>query len=238
VLSAVVPARALELILPISKFMRTSLLFKFGLTLIGAGCALALASCSPPKFYEVVQPQFKSQPDCGFVQNVYGERISWKDKLPIAVNIHESVPVEFRATLIKALTSWETTAGRKLFDVREVSASGPIEPRQDGANVIYFMNQWEAQKSTEQARTSVYWVGDQIKEFDIRLNAKDFKFYTEMPQNGLEVHLLSLMIHEVGHALGLKHRDTSPSVMGTYLASNFTRDQLTPVDRQSFACEY
>ena len=60
-------------------------------------------------------PKFKSQPDCGFQKNIYGERISWKDRIPIRVQIHSSFPAEYLSTLESAMKTWENSAGKKLF---------------------------------------------------------------------------------------------------------------------------
>ncbi len=210
--------------------------FKYRLTLILS--MLLLSACAPNKFFEAFQPQYKSQDDCGFVQNVYGERISWKGRYPILLQVHESVPVEFHASLAASLENWERVVGKKMFQVVNWSAKGPLTPRQDGVNVIYNLQEWEEAKHAEQARTSVYWVGDQIKEFDIRLNSKNFRFYSDEPQNGFDVHLPSLFVHEIGHALGLKHKDSGGSVMATYLASNISRNEIAITDRQTLACEY
>lgn len=202
------------------------------------GSVLALSACAPQKFLSALNPQYSSQEACGFVQNVYGERISWKGKLPIQLQIHESVPAEYYPAIEETLRNWEAATGRKLFEVVSWGARGPNQPRQDGTNMIYLLNTWEDGKSQEQARTSVYWVGDQIREADIRLNAKDFDFYVDQTDNGRAVHMASLLIHEFGHVLGLKHQDQVPSVMGTYLASHTVRSSISEADLAAVRCEY
>lgn len=202
------------------------------------GSILALTACAPQRFLSALSTQPASQETCGFVQNVYGERISWKGKTPITLAIHESIPAEDYPAVEEALKIWETAAGKKLFDVVTWGQRGPLNPRQDGENVIYLLDTWEANKPQEQARTSVYWVGDQIREADIRLNGKDFSFYVDEPTTTRQVHLTSLLVHELGHVLGLKHQDQSVSVMATYLASNTVRDTVSPSDLQSVRCEY
>lgn len=183
-------------------------------------------------------PKHKDEPDCGFVQNVYGERISWKTTEPITFYVHESFPQEMRPALESAFKVWEKSLNRVVFKIAEYDYKGSLPPRQDGVNVIYWMDGWEKEKAAEQARTSVFWVGDQIKEADIRINAKNFSFYVDEPKNEKDVHLESLFVHELGHVLGLKHRDDAPSIMATYLASETVRDKLTDIDKQNLTCEY
>lgn len=212
--------------------------FKAAMIGFGFGSILALTACAPQKFMAAFGPQRSSQESCGFVQNVYGERISWKGQLPIRLSVHESVPTEFYPNIEEAIKGWETSTGRQIFEVVRWGSRGPALPRQDGDNVIYMLDSWEEAKKTEQARTSVYWVGDQIREADIRLNGKDFAFYSNAAAAGREVHMTSLVIHELGHVLGLKHEDQGGSVMATYLASNTVRSAISDSDMNSVRCEY
>ena len=208
--------------------------------------ALSFA-CSRVPFSEVFEQKYNPQFDCGFVQNVYGERISWKGKLPIHFYLHESIPQEYIPAIERAMNIWEKAAGRRLFHILSYRYSGPLQPRQDGFNVIYWMNTWDPNRPTEQGRTSVYWVGNQIKETDVRINAYNFTYYTDSSNTqsppsassfSRAIHLDSLMIHELGHVLGLKHTDDPPSVMATYLAMNTNRSELTAFDVSSLRCEY
>lgn len=202
------------------------------------GSIMALTACAPQKFLSAFGTQYAAQEPCGFVQNVYGERISWKGKLPIQLTVHESVPAEFYPAIEESMRAWEAATGKKLFEVVSWGSRGPAQPRQDGSNVIYWLDTWEEVKAQEQARTSVFWVGDQIREADIRLNAKNFTFYVDTISSSHDVHMASLLMHEFGHVLGLKHQDGSASVMATYLASNTVRSSISEFDLSSARCEY
>lgn len=189
--------------------------------------ALLIQACAP-----------KSQSDCGFVQNSYGERVSWKSEGPVTMRIHESVPAEYVAAIQSAADTWERSVGHKLFIIDINRVAGPIAPHKDGTNIIYFMDTWEANRSTEQARTSIYWNGDQIAEADIRVNAKDFRFYWNGGKTAAAVNFEALILHEMGHVLGLKHKDSGGSVMATYLPSGVDRTQLSSTDLSDIRCEY
>ena len=199
-----------------------------------------LSSCSP-----------KPQNDCGFVQNVYGQRISWKSHSPLKLYISASVPQNLRPAIYRAAATWETQLGRKVFDISEDSTQANPFPSRDQKNAIYFLKDWESDKLSEQGRTSVYWAGDEIQEADIRINAADFSYYDQNPQllTG-SARLVSqgrtatdgysfeaLMLHEMGHFLGLKHREGS-SVMATHLSAFANRTQLSGADQQAISCEY
>lgn len=199
-----------------------------------------LNSCSP-----------KAQNDCGFVQNIYGQRISWKAASAIKLVIHNSVPIELRPAVFRAAATWEQQIGHKVFEISEDSSLVPATPGRDKKNGIYFLSEWESDRKSEQGRTSVYWAGDQIQEADIRINAFDFSYYDLSPQLLIGSYSLkksgrsssdgysfeALLLHEMGHLLGLKHRDGS-TVMATQLAAFTDRTQLASVDQESISCEY
>lgn len=194
--------------------------------------AFALQACAP-----------KSQEDCGFVQNVYGERISWKGQYPVTLYLHESVPEQYTASIVSAARTWQDAAGKPLFNiVTNQRISGPINPQKDSRNIIYFLTTWEEDKPSEQARTSIFWIGDQIKEADVRINGK-FTYYWNQPgttsiNRASSINIEALIIHELGHVLGLKHKDGSNSVMATYLSNNSDRVNIADTDRSALQCEY
>ena len=197
------------------------------------GAALLLSTAL---FVQACAPK-SADNDCGFVQNSYGERVSWKNEGIVTLYIHQSVPDEYIPAIQSAADTWEKSVGHRLFNIVTTKVGGPIAPHKDGTNVIYFMDTWESNRSTEQARTSIYWNGDQIEEADIRVNAKDFKFYWS-DKIANRVNIEALILHEMGHVLGLKHKDTGGSVMATYLPSGADRVQLASTDVSDLKCEY
>lgn len=215
--------------------------FKLLTLLISFG--LMATSCSP-----------KEQKDCGFVQNVYGQRISWKSQEPIELVINSSVPASLRPAIYRAVKTWEDQIGQKMFEITEDSSRASQGPSKDGKNAIYFLSSWETERRAEQGRTSVYWADNQIMEADIRINAQNFSFYDQDPQqlilgSGVDgtVHALqnsdgynfeALVLHELGHFLGLKHTSERSSVMVTHLSAYTDRTVLSASDSESVKCVY
>lgn len=176
--------------------------------------------------------------DCGFVQTAYGQRVSWKKNIPVVLKIHPDYPVQYEEVLRQAGNKWSEAAGMTLFLFERQEALGENKSQRNGVNTIHWITDWpEAQKSL-QALTHLYWKGNQLSESDIVINSKYFQYFTTEPQDNSGVHLESLLIHELGHVLGLKHRTSMPSVMWTVLNGGIKRETLTSADRESLKCEY
>lgn len=188
---------------------------------------LVLQACAP-----------KPEEACGFVQNSQGQRVSWQNQVPVNLYIHQDVPAQFYPAIREAVDSWERQSGLRLFRLADTAYRASQSPQDDGLNVIYWMQDWESNRSTEQARTVVYYAGDTITNFDIRINAKNYNFFVDRPKTTNEVHFASLILHELGHGLGLKHQDGVGSVMATVLPSQTQRMKVSAGDLQSLKCEY
>ena len=152
--------------------------------------------------------------------------------------IHESVPTKYREAVTKALNRWDQALGsRPIFQVAGVINQGS-EPVQDRVSVIYWRDKWDGQKAGEQARTTVFWKGNQILEADVQINGQDFSFFWDNQALSGAVDVESLFVHEFGHVLGLAHSASEGSVMATRLASGVLRRSPSKTDLDSLRCEY
>jgi hypothetical protein len=184
------------------------------------------------------------QPSCNFVENSRSQRISWGSNLPVVMYIDQSVPAQYYSAVRAAMDEWNQRIGREVFELGGVSQDS-TGPTRDSRNVIYFMKEWEPNKTFEQARTTVYWADEQISEADIRVNIRDFAYSNSAVPVAGQVDFQSLMIHEMGHVLGLAHTTAPGSVMVKTLPaaqgrlpSDILRRTVGDYDLRSISCEY
>lgn len=179
-----------------------------------------------------------SQTDCGFVQNSYGQRVSWKKNIPVTLKIHPTFPAEYEDTLKKAAQHWNDVAGMTLINFAMAEAGSPNKAEKNFISTVHWLQEWPEAQRNLQALTNLYWQGNALYESDVIVDAKYFNFFVDKPVNSNDIHLESLLIHELGHVLGLKHRSTVPSVMWATLQGSAVRSDLTDADRETIKCEY
>ena len=193
--------------------------------------ALLIQACSPQN-----NPP---QTQCGFVMNTKSQRVSWGERVPVLMYADPTVPQAYYPAVQRAMARWNQVLGREVVKLVGSIGSFPNE-RQDGVNVIYFRSNWSEseQMRSKQAITTIHWAGSQIFEADLAVNTRHFRYSTAEAPSASEVDFESLMVHEIGHVLGLDHEDSQFTVMAEKLPGGVVRRDVPASDAQNLNCEY
>lgn len=181
------------------------------------------------------------QESCNFVQNIEQQRVSWAGRMPVKLYLHSSVPQTAWDAIDRAVAEYNAKLGngKEVFRIVQRNFNGSARARKDGYSVIYWSDTWDPNKPNEQGRTVIYWSGSHIFEADLSINTSDFNYYMAFEGNFPgQVDLTSLMVHELGHVLGLAHTENHGSVMNTQLDYNQSRRELSAQDLANLRCEY
>ena len=199
-----------------------------GFTLSQLGCSKLLSDKDP-------------QEACTFVQNKSEQRVSWKDNLPVKFRVHKDVPASAKASIEAAAMKWNIISSKNVIEIIDWEASETAEEGySDGRPTIYWQTDWEKERKSEQARTTIVWSGSTIRDADIKINSKDFDFsYKDEEFDYSKVDLVSLTVHEIGHAIGFAHAESRESVMYPLLSKGYDRRDIKHIsDLESYGCEY
>lgn len=188
--------------------------------------------------------KLKPENSCNFVQNEDRQRVSWS-QAPIRLMIHESVKPEYYQAVKTAVLFWNSGYKKKLFEIEAFGVTSPTKAGRDGVSMIFWRSKWDSSSAREHARTTIFWVGKNIVEADMEINDEHYDFFTGETPDFTKVHLESLLIHELGHVLGLAHNgethsEEPDSVMNVQLAKGYLRDtqEQAEKDFESLRCEY
>jgi hypothetical protein len=186
-------------------------------------------------------PKTSPQDSCNFVMSNDSQRVSWGPSAPVIMYVDSSVPSEFYGAIQSAVNTWNQSLGREVLKIGGWSSAYPTEA-QDGVNVIYFIKNWSDSIKDKQAITTIHWAGDRIFEADIRVNGNPSHFEYFWGPNVIEnrVDFESLLLHELGHVLGLEHPkvETGGTVMARRLNGATLRRVPAPFDVNDLKCEY
>ncbi len=218
--------------------MTKKLLFTlFSLTL------MLLAGCAKPP---------ASEESCNFILNKFHRRVSWAET-PIRFYVDDSINSNQYNDILKAMEIWNKQFDEPVFEMigrtnalPNVIIDDEGETVPDGYNGIYLASADIFNNSPtedEQARTSLSYSGDNIYEADILIDSSERFFYGSGNATLMERHhkvsFLSLMVHELGHVLGLNHiKENAKSVMFPRLNFGEYRATITDSDYESLLCEY
>lgn len=194
---------------------------------------LLLVGCGKPR---KSNSSTLAQAECvGFATNSKGQPLSWGLQFPVVMQAHQSVPKKFIPAIQKAMTTWNEALG---FTAFELSQEISLEKKKfmNSISEIYWQTNWSKKNPSLQGQTALSWLKSSIVEADILINAVHFPL--SLNPNDNEVDAESLILHELGHVLGLAHHSESESVMAEGLTLGEIRRSLTLDDQAAIQCRY
>lgn len=167
---------------------------------------------------------------------------TWRSgDVPVTIAFTGTVPGvadDLRALLDVSARAWSTpSCTRAGFIAGEPRASTGSEGDNGKNDIVVHTTDWPAPLATGAAgHTILYTLGDRIVEADVHLNAKDFTFAVgALPDR---IDLQALLIHELGHALGIGHSADARATMYAGLASGIAARSLEKDDRDAVCTLY
>lgn len=171
--------------------------------------------------------------------------LGWENS--VSILLHQDADSDLEAQLIIALDTWNQAVGKDilLYSGRSSEKRGGklYDSLRDQLTVIYLEPEWKSStgKSSGVLGTTI-WENSSansevIEKADIILNTEKYSFQDALIDEGIIedsnknlVDAQTVLIHELGHLLGLNHVDSeedSDSVMAPYTrigANNYKRD--------------
>lgn len=170
--------------------------------------------------------------------------LSW-DAIPVTVVMDERWTLSQRAAIFSAMDSWSEAAGCELFtfDSAPQVFYGRDASLRDLKNA-FMIDNWVNVKQTEKTIAVTHWrqQSNRIIESDVFFNSRDFQFIDALALT-TTVDLESVMIHELGHFLGIDHSDeaiypNSVMVPSLHTGTGNAKRTLAQFDQNSIKSRY
>lgn len=177
----------------------------------------------------------------GITQGTYGIHTpaGWGGGVPIPIQFSHEISLELKDSILRAMNTWETAVGKKLFHVvavHEKTGDDFVDlysSLSDDINGYYRDDAWAKTGKSHQVIATTVWdssvsPGDPtqlvISAGDIRFNYEHYNIGNSLKlvasDSRAVVDMESLALHELGHLLGLAHipqKDDPYSIMNPAL---------------------
>jgi predicted Zn-dependent protease len=159
----------------------------------------------------------------------------WSKRLPVVFAVNADLPSEYIPKINEAMAIWNNEFLTEVFKLNLETTKSNLDIRRNNTNTINWITDW-TYDSVRQGSTFLHNVENNIVEADIIINA-EYKFAAGLLKSN-EVDLVSLMVHELGHVLGLDHTDDEPSIMKEGLSFGQIHRILSDGDVDNVLCMY
>lgn len=156
--------------------------------------------------------------DPAYLQNSSCQRLRW-DSLPVVMTFDDNIPAPVRRQAMQAAAEWEAAAGKPLFLFDTLEGRSPKD-----LNMITIVadSQWDG-ASNENAKTFYLYERQSLRQTIISIRNRVIE--------NENIDTFSVILHELGHVLGLGHDETNhSSIMYPQLGEYESARTLDPID--------
>lgn len=195
--------------------------------------AVPLTSCGGGQQREISERRSDLNAEIELTSSPYHSSNGWQKKIELYVDVEANDDI-VQATL-NAIDKWNDAAGREIIKYQgreeDSSVTSLYAPLNDQRTVLYTVSNWRAATAKDKAVLgTTVWEDDvsdeqTIVRGDILLNTEEYLYQdaskeaTDPTRTNDVVDAETVVIHEIGHLLGLNHVDFDldpDSVMHTH----------------------
>ena len=186
----------------------------------------------------------KSDDSVTSATNIDMDKMRWNlSEFPIQLKVSANLDLDSQNIVSDVMDVWEAAANINFFNATEITPASNFTKLSDyyyrdkGVNGVYLatnevdelseeslaVTQIFFTRSTDSALNTYY----HIIHTDIVLNGFHYNFSNDS-QDNTTYYLLTLVLHEMGHVLGLGHK--SSGIMYPYMSTDDKQDSLTSYD--------
>ncbi len=214
-----------------------------------------------PDIFKLELASINLPKDCRFFStDNLGRNLSWAH-FPIVLWLQSSMPDKYIESFHTAAQVWEDRFNTNFFDFQRLREKSLVTSWISSL-ASFFSFDWPIASEEESGKSIIYWdqnlnednsyvyvakthhdhVESRIIKSTVRINATLYRYYTntDIANDRIgedDYHLESIIIHELGHVLGLADNDREDSIMGPFQPKEEI-EELEEFDYRNILCEY